>query len=263
MQLDKSVEEINILNIPVTVFDSYSHAVESIVRKIKNRQKSVCIAINPEKIYWAQKDADLRNSINRSDFHICDGIGAALAARILCRKKICRITGVQLFFNLISRAEELGLKVFLLGAKHDSNESAYKKLMEMHPNLQIVGRHDGYSNNQEEVIRKINNSNADMLFVAMGSPNQENWIKKYRLQINTPFCMGVGGTFDIVSGNTKWAPKFFRKTGTEFLYRLIKEPWRWKRQRVLLNFALQVIKSRFFTGHSHIHTARYKYEHLE
>jgi hypothetical protein len=113
----------------------------------------------------------------------------------------------------------------------------------MHPGLDIAGRQDGYFDNDDDVIRHINDSGADMLFVAMGSPRQEKWINKHRDRIYAPYCMGVGGTLDVVNGNVKWAPKFFRKTGTEFLYRLISQPKRIKRQKVLPKFMFLVFKA--------------------
>ncbi|GAH47619.1 unnamed protein product, partial [marine sediment metagenome] len=89
-------------------------------------------------------------------------------------------------------------------------------LIEMHPGLHIVGRRDGYFEDSAAVVDQINASRADLLFVAMGSPKQELWITEHRDAINASFCMGVGGTFDIISGKTRRAPKVFRKTGTEF-----------------------------------------------
>ena len=155
---------------------------------------------------------------------------------------------MQLFYQLMARAEQAGLKVFLLGASPESNDGAYEKLKNMHPNLQIVGRQDGYFKDDQQVVKQINDSGADMLFVAMGTPSQEKWIAKYRAAINAPYCMGVGGTLDVVSGRVKWAPKVFRMTGTEFLYRLISEPKRWKRQLVLPKFALMVLKARILSA---------------
>jgi N-acetylglucosaminyldiphosphoundecaprenol N-acetyl-beta-D-mannosaminyltransferase len=242
MSDSKQLNSLNVFGIPITQLHSYRHAEDVIVQRIRNKQKTFCVAINPEKIYRSQVDEELRKLINSADFHICDGIGAAVAARILHRKKIGRVTGVQLFLNLMARAEKEGLKVFLLGASPQSNDVAFTRLKEMHPGLDIVGRQDGYFDNDDDVIQHINDSEADMLFVAMGSPRQEKWVNEHRGRINAPYCMGVGGTLDVVSGNVKWAPKLFRKTGTEFLYRLISEPKRIKRQIVLPKFMFLVFK---------------------
>ena len=244
MSDSKQLQSLDIFGIPVTQLESYRHAEDMIVQRIRDQQKTFCVAINPEKIYRSQKDKNLMALINSANFHICDGVGVVAAARILHRKKIGRVTGVQLFLNLMARAEKEGLKVFLLGASPESNEGACQKLKEMHPGLKVVGRQDGYFKDDQQVVKQINDSGADMLFVALGTPRQEKWIALHRDAINAPYCMGVGGTFDIVSGRVEWAPKFFRKTGTEFLYRLICEPKRIKRQMVLPKFAFLVLKAR-------------------
>lgn len=246
MIINKAVEKIKILSVPVTVFGSYSHAVESIIDRIKNGQKSLCFAINPEKIYQVQSDIKLKEVINTADIHICDGVGVVIATKILYGRRIHRITGIQLFHDLVARAEKDGLRIFLLGASPESNKGACDKLLAKHPNLQIAGRQNGYYSDSAAIVRMINDSRADMLFVAMGSPKQEFWIAEHKDAINVPFCLGIGGTLDVVSGHAKRAPKLFRKTGTEWLYRMICKPKRLKRQICYPVFMLQVIKTRLF-----------------
>ena len=130
----------------------------------------------------------------------------------------------------------------MLGASHESNSAACEKIKQMFPGLKIVGNQDGYFEDSSEVIEKINASNADLLFVAMGSPKQEQWIWEHWKSISVNFCMGVGGSFDIAAGNLKRAPKIFRMTGTEFLYRLLSEPRkRWKIQKPLFPFFMRVL----------------------
>lgn len=240
-----SIQAFNVLNVSVTDLKSYQHAEDAIIQRIREKNKTFCVAVNPEKIYRAQDDPTLRQLINSADLQICDGIGAAIAVRTLYGKKIPRITGVQLFLNLMARAEKEGLKVFLLGARPESNEGAYLELKNMYPDLRIVGRQDGYFQDEDNVVAMINDKRPDMLFVAMGSPRQEEWISTNKEKINATFLMGVGGTLDVLSGHAQWAPKLFRKTGTEWLYRLAKEPKRLKRQLVLPKFALKVIQAKF------------------
>ena len=144
--------------------------------------------------------------------------------------------GVAFFFELVKKAAGKGWKVYLLGASPESNQGAYETLLANNPGLKIVGRHDGYFDDSGKVIEDVNRSEADILFVAMGSPKQEQWIAENREAINASFCMGVGGTFDVVSGKVKWAPAICRKTGTEWLYRLVSEPKRWRRQLALPKF---------------------------
>jgi N-acetylglucosaminyldiphosphoundecaprenol N-acetyl-beta-D-mannosaminyltransferase len=231
---------IEIMGTPVTILNSYDHAVNCIVGCVRRGQEVSCVAITPEKIYKAQRNRELKEMIKAADFCICDGAGTAAAARLLHGRNIPRVTGIQLFFDLVACAEALGLRIFLLGATPESNEGAYEKLRRLHPKLQIAGKQHGYFSNNHEVISKINDSGADMLFVAMGSPRQEKWIVTYRQQVHVPYCMGVGGVFDVLSGHAKWAPLICRKTGTEWLYRLILEPRRFHRNAIVWLFALSV-----------------------
>lgn len=224
------------MTLKVSPIDSFEQIIDALEELLRSEDKAFCVAINPEKIYRAQYDQRVRDLLNQADVFLCDGVGTALAVRILHRRRIRRITGVALFFKLIEAAADREWPVFLLGAHPDVNEAASKKLQEDYPQLKIVGRQDGYFSDSDEVVAAINDSRAQLVFVAMGSPTQEAWITANRENIFAPFCMGVGGTFDVVSGNVKWAPKIFRKTGTEWLYRLLKEPTRWRRQLALPRF---------------------------
>jgi N-acetylglucosaminyldiphosphoundecaprenol N-acetyl-beta-D-mannosaminyltransferase len=235
-----NLTRIEIMGIPVTVLNSYAHAVRCIVDGVNRDQKISCVAITPEKIYRARRKKELKEILRAADLCICDGAGTAAAARLLHGCKIPRITGIQLFFDLVACAEEKGLQIFLLGATPESNEEAYEQLKQLHPKLHIAGRQHGYFSNNDEVISKINDSGADMLFIAMGSPRQEKWMATYRRQIHVPYCMGVGGVFDVLSGHARWAPRICRKTGTEWLYRLILEPRRFQRNALVWLFALGV-----------------------
>lgn len=233
-------ERIEILDTPITVFDSYEQASNFIVGNIRRKQKGLCIAVNPIKAYRSWQDKQLRSVLKSADICLCDGVGMAAAVRILRGRAIPRITGIQLFLELVMHAEAHGLKIFLLGAKPESNQAAYKRLHERHPKLKIVGRNHGYFLDNDAVIEKINNSRADMLFVAMGSPRQEKWLAKYRGRIDASFCMGVGGSLDVLGGLVKRAPHAFQKTGTEWLYRLVVQPRRLREQIVLPLFVLRL-----------------------
>jgi len=241
MSSNDSVETVCVMGVPITCFRSYQHAVECIVARIKSGEKTFCLAVGPEKICFARADKALLALIRQADIHCCDGVGAALAVRLLHGRIVPRITGVQLFHELLAAAETEGLRVFLLGAKPRSNELACDRLRAQYPNLRLVGRRDGYFDDDEPVIQQVNAANPDMLFVAMGSPKQEIWITKHRDVLMAPYCMGVGGTLDVVSGQARWAPRFVRRTGTEFLYRLVMEPRRWRRYGIVPEFACLVL----------------------
>ena len=180
--------------------------------------------------------------LRQADVGLCDGMGVAVTSKILKRQSLFRCTGCDLFFKLISLASRKGWGVYMLGSSAQTNTAARSALQKKYPGLKIVGWHDGYFKDSQKVVEHINSSRANLLFVAMGSPKQEYWIRENWQAIETNFCMGVGGSFDIAAGNLKRAPKIFRVTGTEFLFRLICEPFkRGPIQKVLLPYALQVM----------------------
>jgi N-acetylglucosaminyldiphosphoundecaprenol N-acetyl-beta-D-mannosaminyltransferase len=246
MNPDNGMETVSVMGVPITCFRSYEHAVECIVGRIKAGERTSCFAVGPEKICFARADRSLLDVIRQADIHCCDGVGAALAARLLHGHSVPRITGVQLFHELLAAAQTEALRVFVLGARPRSNEVACARLSEQYPRLQLVGRHDGYFDDDQPVIEQVNAARPDMLFVAMGSPKQEIWIAKHRDAIAAPYCMGIGGTLDVVSGQAKWAPGFVRRTGTEFLYRLVMEPRRWRRYGIVPKFACHILREMAF-----------------
>lgn len=250
------VRQTKVLGVPITCFRSYEHAVQTIVGRIREGEKTFCVAINPEKVCFAHDDEAFAAIIHRGNMHICDGVGTCAAVRLLGGWRIPRVTGVRLFFELLNAAEGAGLRVFLFGATPETNDAAHKKLRERHPQLQVAGRLHGYHKDEDDIVGQINASGADMLFVALGSPRQERWIAEHLDMLEVPFCMGVGGSFDILSGRVKRAPEVFQRTGTEFLYRLVCEPWRWRRQAVLSGFALRVLAEALSTRGLKVLTSR-------
>jgi N-acetylglucosaminyldiphosphoundecaprenol N-acetyl-beta-D-mannosaminyltransferase len=240
-----SISSLCILETEISVFGSCDEAVHAIGQRIALRQPTLCVAINPEKIYRAKRDPRLRGVLDSAHLRICDGAGISLAAMALHGKRLPRCTGIDLFVNLIRHSAQEGWRVFLLGASPDVNDAAYSVLMDQFPSLKIVGRQHGFFEDSAKVIESINDSGADLLFVGMGSPRQEFWIGEQMANLKTPFCMGVGGSFDVVSGAVKRAPAPFRKTGTELLYRLLVQPSRLRRQVALPLFALQIVREKF------------------
>jgi len=233
---------LNIFGIPVVPFESYDQALECVEEIIESDQKSWWVAINPIKIYHAWHKPELLNLLRQIDVGICDGVGVSIASRILHGRSIKRCAGCDLFFKLLSLASRKEWGVYLLGASAQSNAAARLELQKMFPDLRIVGWQDGYFEDSRTVIEQINSSGADLLFVAMGSPKQEEWIWHHWQAINANFCMGVGGSLDIASGRLRRAPKVFRMTGTEFLFRLIREPLkRWPIQKALFPYFLRVV----------------------
>lgn len=232
-----------ILGTGVNIFPTYDDVIELIHQRIRSGAQTFCVAVNPEKLYKAARNPKLQNALRSADIRVCDGIGISLASILLYRRPIPRCTGIDLFLRLIRLSAEKGLRIFVLGASPEVNEAGCLALIKAHPGLKIVGRHHGYVEDFDPIIHSINQSGAELLFVAMGSPRQEFWISENRRRLSPPFCMGIGGSLDVMSGRVRRAPTVFRVIGAEWLYRLISEPSRFRRQVVLPVFAMDVLQS--------------------
>lgn len=213
-------------------------------RIIEVGKPSFVVAINPEKIMKAQEDESLMELLNSAAIQIPDGVGVLLASKFRGGSIRERVTGIELMENICKRASEMNYRVFLLGAKPGVAEGAAEILRERYRGINIVGIRDGYFKDENEVKEDIKNSGADVLFVAMGSPKQEYWITGNMEELGVPLCMGVGGSYDVICGNINRAPKWMCSMGLEWLYRLIKEPWRYKRMMVLPIFLGKAVLSR-------------------
>ncbi|WP_442596793.1 WecB/TagA/CpsF family glycosyltransferase [Neobacillus sp. D3-1R] len=224
--------------------DNYDSLIAKLLKKIDNREKAFIVAINPEKIMKAEEDEGLRNLLNSADFQIPDGIGVILASKLKGGQIRERVTGIDMMLKLCEAAAKHGKKVFLYGGKPGRADQAKAKLEEMYPGIQIVGTVDGYQKDEQLVHQTINESQADIIFVAMGSPRQENWIIANKEQLHPSVYQGVGGSFDVISGNLERAPESFQKLGLEWFYRLLKEPWRIKRQAALPKFLIKAVTSK-------------------
>ncbi|ADE72106.1 MULTISPECIES: WecB/TagA/CpsF family glycosyltransferase [Priestia] len=231
----------NILGIDVCS-DTYDELAVKLLQDIDKGRKSFIVAINPEKIMKAQEDRELKSLLNQATYQIPDGIGVILASKLKKGRIRERVTGIDMMLKLCKEATNNGKRIFLYGAKPGIADEAKAKLEEMFPGILIVGTLNGYEKNEEVIERTINDSGAEIVFVALGSPAQENWIIAHKEKLNPSVYQGVGGSFDVISGRLNRAPAVFQKFGLEWLYRLLKEPWRWKRQLELPRFLLRVLR---------------------
>ena len=239
-------KRVRVLDIPVDAIDMNT-AIKYVDNLIKNNKKRCYIlAVNPEKIIALQKDPSLKYMFEDATLLIPDGIGVVLALRLLHGIRISRVPGADLMENICRESAKKGYKIFIYGAKEEVNKVATESIKKKYKGLQIVGRCNGYipENRMSELIKKINNSGADILFIALGSPKQEKWIQRYLSELDVKICQGIGGTLDTIAGTTKRAPKSFQRMGLEWFYRLIREPKRIRRQIVLPVFASKVIKEK-------------------
>ena len=222
--------------------DNYDELIKKLFKRIDNKEKSLVVAINPEKLMKAKEDRSLKDLLNRAEFQIPDGIGVILASKLNKGNIKSRVTGIDMMDRIVREAAKTGKSIFLYGAKPGVADQAAQALRSKYPSLKIAGTQDGYEQDNEKVIQKINEVKPEILFVAMGSPRQENWIEANRDRLYPSLYQGVGGSFDVLAGNVKRAPKLFLNTGTEWLYRLMKEPTRIKRQMALPIFLLETLK---------------------
>lgn len=189
---------------------------------------------------------DIKNTVNSADLIIPDGAGVILASKILKRRLKCKVAGIELCENLCRISGEMNAKIFFLGGKPGIAEKAAQQLKEKYPDMLIAGINDGYFKNDAEIIEKINNSGADIVFVCLGVPKQEQWMVSHRNELNVKLMGGFGGSFDVLSGTIERAPKFFIKCNLEWFYRLIKEPKRIGRMMKLPKFVFGSIKDKIF-----------------
>ena len=230
----------NILGINVSI-TSYEELKNNVIKDIENNKKSFIVAINPEKILKARKDNDLKSLLNKATYQIPDGIGVIYASKLKRGNIKSRITGIDSMEMLCSLSNEKKYKIFMYGAKKETVEKAKDALEQKYKGINIVGIMDGYEKDEKKIIDAINKSKADIIFVALGSPKQELWITKNMNKLCPKIYQGVGGSFDVFSGNVKRAPKWMQKSGLEWLYRLIKDPKRIFRQVKLFKFLLIII----------------------
>lgn len=220
-----------IFNTFVNAF-SMDETVEFVESIIANRKPTQHVVINASKINLMQTDAKLREIVNNCPLINADGASVVWAAKVLGIPLRERVTGIDLFENLVNLANKKGYKIYLFGAKEEVVLKVRKIFLEKYPNLEVVGYRNGYFTEADEpaIVDDMAASGADMLFVAFSSPKKEYWISKYLNQLNIPFVMGVGGSFDVVAEVTDRAPIWMQNHGLEWFYRFIQEPRRmWKR----------------------------------
>lgn len=206
--------------------------VEELIRAGPTHQH---VVINVDKVVKLHKDPALRAAILECDLINADGQPVVWASRLLGRPLKERVTGVDLFDALIRRCAERGYRPFLLGAREEVVRRVAEVLQAREPRLQLAGWRNGYWKPQEEeqVAGMIRDARPDVLFVAISSPKKELFVNRWKATMQVPFVMGVGGTFDVVAGQVRRAPRWMQRCGLEWFYRLCQEPRRmWRRYLV-------------------------------
>jgi N-acetylglucosaminyldiphosphoundecaprenol N-acetyl-beta-D-mannosaminyltransferase len=236
---------LSILGIPV--HDVTTEETLALIDEFVHKQTphQIC-TVNPEFIMTAQRDAEFKRILNHSALNLPDGIGVVWAAKRLGKPLRERVAGSDLVDLIADRAQTTGWRIFLLGAAEGVAEQAAIILRERYPQTHIVGVYAGSPRPEDEadITARIRLSEADVLLVAYGAPKQDKWIARNIEPTGTAVAIGIGGSLDFIAGTQKRAPQWMQRLGLEWLYRLVREPWRWRRQLALPKFAWAVLRSR-------------------
>ena len=201
------------------------------------------VTVNTEFVMEAQHNVPFRRCINDATLTVADGAGIVWASRYLHRPIAERVTGTDLLVALAHLCAERGYRLYLLGAAPGVAEIAAERLQQLNPGLHIAGTYAGSPSVAEEdaIIERVRAAHADVLCVAYGAPAQELWIYRNLSCLPVAVAMGVGGAYDFLSGRQKRAPILMQHLSLEWLYRLYREPWRWRRMLALPRFVLTLI----------------------
>jgi N-acetylglucosaminyldiphosphoundecaprenol N-acetyl-beta-D-mannosaminyltransferase len=234
-----------ILNCAVDLCD-YTQAMERIRGMIQSAQAHQVVTLNPEMVQYAQKNLCFRDLINRADLITADGVSIVWAAKKRGYSLRERVTGIDLAGRICCAAAAEGWKVYFLGSAPGVAAAAANGLQRQYPGFTACGWHDGYFSAAEEaaVIQSIRTTQPDVLLVGLGSPRQECWIARHKDNLRIPVSIGVGGSFDVISGRKRRAPGWMITLRAEWLYRLLSEPKRIKRYVQLPRFVFQVLKDK-------------------
>ena len=201
-------------------------AVAEGVRLMDTAGAHYVVTPNPEIVETCRQDGEAMEAVNGADLVLADGIGVIYGAKLLGTPLKGRVTGIGFAQGLMERMAGNGRSLYLLGAKPGVAERAAENLARQYPGLQIAGTHDGYFSEDGPVTEDIRASGADVVFVCLGAPKQEKWMRRNGEAAGAHLLVGLGGCLDVFSGEVKRAPAVFQKLGLEWLYRLAANPSR-------------------------------------
>ena len=239
------MDKVNVLGVN---FDNktYKQFQNEFVNRINNHLSTFVVTANPEIVMAANENPEFMKILKEdADYITADGIGIIKAASMLKTPLPERVTGYDLFTWLMEFANEERIRVFLIGAKPEVIHAVQEKISKEYSNIQLVGAEDGYfTEDLDLVARRIQRTQPDLVFAALGFPKQEKLLSILRKNATPAFMMGVGGSFDVFSGHVKRAPEIFQRAHLEWFYRLVTNPSRFKRMMVLPQFIVKVKQSK-------------------
>ena len=235
-------DKVNILGVEVDMV-TITEAADRIIRFFDEDKLHKIYTPNSEIIMAAYKDEEFKALLNDAELLTADGIGVVYASKILKKPLSERAAGYDIACEVLERIKDTEHSVYLFGGKPGVAEQAREKLIEKYPGLRIAGTHNGYFKPEDEpgIVEEINATGADLLFVCLGAPKQEQWLARNAAALKVRVAMGIGGSLDVFAGTAERAPEFYCKHGLEWFYRLKKEPWRAKRMLALPKFGFTVL----------------------
>lgn len=225
----------------------FNKSMEDLLIEVLTKEKINIISGNPEVLYNGLNNKFLDDSFKSNhSIIIPDGVGTVLASKVVKNPVKEKIAGIEVMNNIIELAAKEGKAVYFLGAKEEVVSKCIDNLKDKYPKLKVAGYHNGFFDleNCSDIVEEIKKSKPWAIFVAMGSPRQEQFIEGYFNELPCQIFMGVGGSFDIYSGNLKRAPKWMIKIGLEWLYRVLNEPFRIKRLGAIPKFLWLVYRKK-------------------
>ncbi|MBH5320599.1 WecB/TagA/CpsF family glycosyltransferase [Paenibacillus sp. GSMTC-2017] len=242
--MSKQLPTVPIFGIPFSKL-SMDETVQYITTAIEEGKQTHVITANPIMVMEALNNPEFANVMKKADMIVPDGAGVVWAANYAGEPVAERVTGFDLLHRLMEQGEKHKWTAYLLGTSQEIIEAAAEKLQLQYPLVRIVGCRNGFfgPNEDEEIVEEINSLRPHLLFIARGM-EKEAWTIQYKERLGASFMMGVGGTFDIISGNLKRAPIVFQKLRLEWLYRLAQEPKRFKRMLSLPKFVVKVVRNK-------------------
>lgn len=245
MKADSALPTVPIFGIRVSKVDMKT-TVSYLTDVVLRREPHQVITANPIMVMAALENPSYMEIMQSAELVVPDGTGVVWAAEY-CREPVAeRVAGFDLLHELLHQGESYHWRVYLLGSTPEVIRETASRLQTRYPGIVIAGYHDGYfgAEEDEQIVSGIVEAKPDLLFVARGADSQEPWIAKYKSRLQIPVMMGVGGSFDVISGKSRRAPVVFQKLRAEWLYRLLKEPTRYKRMLALPKFAVKVMREK-------------------
>lgn len=238
------MKHVNIMGVPFLHIDQEGF-VNLLNERIAMKEKTFVITANPEIVMQANENSELMQCVKKATYVCADGIGVVKAASILGSSLPGRVTGYDTMIRLLEHGNKKRYKMYLLGAQKSTIEKTVANIQRDYPNVDIVGYRDGFFDwNDRTIVEEMKAAKPDLIFLALGVPRQEKWISEHIDEFEHGVFIGVGGSFDVIAGTVERAPEIWQKMNLEWLYRLLKQPSRWKRMLALPRFGFKVIGMR-------------------